>query len=175
MRAMRTAWFPRRGNHAVPRGSASERILGGGTAGGGRRHVRGYRTPWLQLFIKEYVIGAALSANGLQLPPLLHRKHLPQVEVHGSEFAFQFAPGGEYLVDLSSDLDFIGYVRIQKALQFEVFLLHLALIVDHLHAMVVETLVQLPELAVAELQLFCYARALPPLAHFVTHHHLSWT
>src|SRR3981081_2857166 len=173
MRAMRTAWFPRRGNHAVPRGTGSERIVRGGTARWKRRHVCRYGTPGLQLLVKEYVIGTALSANGLQLSPLLHRKHLPQVEGHGSEFAFQFAPGREHLVHLGSDLAFIGHVRIEKALQFEVFLLHLSLVVDQLHAMVVENLVQLPELALAELQFFCYVGVLPPLAHFVTNHHLS--
>src|SRR6202011_3798415 len=173
MMAIRTAWFPRHGDHSVPRRSVSEGIVGGGTAGWKRRHVRRRGTPGLQLLIKEYVIGAALSANGLQLPPLLHRKHLPQVEVHGSEFAFQFAPCREHLVYLSPDLAFIGHVRIEKALQLEVFLLHLSLVVDQLHAMVVENLVQLPELALAELQFFCYVGILPPLAHFVTNHHLS--
>src|SRR5262249_53193997 len=76
-----------------------------------------------------------------------------------------FTASREHRIHLRLDLTVVGHVGIEKRLQFQIFLFHFRGVVDQLHAMVVEDLVELGDLVVAKLQLRSDIRVFPPLAH----------
>src|SRR5579864_6770060 len=114
------------------------------------------------------------STYCLQLSPLLKRQLLAQVEIHGSKLALEFAAGGQDLVNLGIDLPFIRLIRIEEGLQLQILLLHLGAVIDQLHFVVIENLVQLRDLRIAQTQLGNHVRILPPLSHFSPVHH-DWS
>src|SRR4029077_20450468 len=54
------------------------------------RRTSGHHLPIDEVFART----TTLLADGLELAPLLHRKHFAQIEIHHGKLALQFAPGG---------------------------------------------------------------------------------
>src|SRR3954453_19738992 len=140
-----------------------------------RSRTRGQRSRrWLSSgpnrLVKKHVILHA-STHRSQLPPLIQRENLSQLQVHQRVLPLKLSPGAQHCVDLAIDLALVRDVCIEQRLQFKILLLHLCAHFNELHAMVEESLIELADLGLAQLQLLGGFGILPPLSHFAVVHH----